>query len=368
MAKNIILGRIKRILHVPKSLIPMTFVGLAGIQIYRTYKVHSDFKVKSDIKVKLPPNLTKIQLSEMEKVELREQGNQHVEHFLSVMLEKMPQENLILLRNNITNLKVVKSNFMMILGSALTAKSAVGVYAPRLNRIFLYSFDRTYKGSTAVYHELMHMASSYYDEELKNIYAGFRQTNIGDSLNEGYTQLLTERYFNNEIKGAKLSSGYQLCRNITGLLEKIVGQEKMENLYFNANLKGLIKELAINDEVNNVIEFIQSFDYVLNNIHYLSKVTLLNFEYKLVPGAIKMAKTKLQISLNYLLKWFIRKKINEEITDKNILMNELNSFYNEIINALDIKNISIDDDIKNELKDRIYIELIELLKKNSTTL
>ncbi len=94
-----------------------------------------------------------------------------------------------------------------------------------------------------IYHELFHMSSSVVKEKKK--YSGFHQTdfktNLGREINEGYTELLTNRYF----PSLNLSSiAYQYEAFVAERLEQIVGREKMQSLYLNANLKGLIDELS----------------------------------------------------------------------------------------------------------------------------
>lgn len=110
-------------------------------------------------------------------------------------------------------------------------------------------------------HELFHLASSYYDITNGIIYSGFRQysyitgISFGRGLNEGYTQRLTNRYFLS-------SNSYRLETHFALMLEIIVGKLEMEEFYFNANLKGLINVLKKYEDEENVIKFIDSFDYL----------------------------------------------------------------------------------------------------------
>ena len=56
-------------------------------------------------------------------------------------------------------------------------------------------------------------------------------------LNEGYTELLAERIFSNESAGGI----YEFYKEVTRLLEQIIGQEKMTSLYFTNDLRGFSK-------------------------------------------------------------------------------------------------------------------------------
>ena len=80
------------------------------------------------------------------------------------------------------------------------------------------------------------MASTIFQDGI--IYSGLSEQNIGIGLNEGYTELLAKRYFDKSN-----NNGYIFETQIAKLLELIIGQEKMESYYFNANLYGLIEEL-----------------------------------------------------------------------------------------------------------------------------
>lgn len=82
---------------------------------------------------------------------------------------------------------------------------------------------------------------------------------IGEGINQGYTSLLTERYFGN---GENISNFHQYEKSVAEKLEIIIGQEKMENLYFTANLYGLIGELAKYEREEEILNFIQKVDFI----------------------------------------------------------------------------------------------------------
>lgn len=121
----------------------------------------------------------------------------------------------------------------------------------------------TDKGS--VYHELFHLLSSTYDSKKKKVYSGFSQGNrrvdIGVALNEGYTELLSSRYFGNENTGV-----YPIEVQMAILIEKIVGESTMEKLYSEANLEGLIDEI---DKYANDRKSILNTLIVLDRAHDL---------------------------------------------------------------------------------------------------
>ena len=84
--------------------------------------------------------------------------------------------------------------------------------------------------------------SSYVDNN--NMFSGFSYSNqnddskdFGDGLNEGYTDLLTKRYFGNvEV----CESDYDFEILIASFIEEIVEKDVMEKLYLTADFQGLM--------------------------------------------------------------------------------------------------------------------------------
>lgn len=137
-------------------------------------------------------------------------------------------------------------------------------------------------------HELNHLSSSYYDGD---DYSGLSQNNFGTGLNEGYTELLTERYF-------KSGESYPAEFKIASNLEMIVGKEKMEQYYYTANLFELIEELKQYDTQENIMKFINYVDIVTSLIDDYIKSRIFS---------IILMKSLKKINL-YLLKWYTIKQ------------------------------------------------------------
>ena len=93
---------------------------------------------------------------------------------------------------------------------------------------------------------------------------------FGDGINEGYTEILTHRYFG---KNHKLPKAYLLEVRIVEALEKIVGETKLMSCYFKANLKGLVDELEQYTSREEVYKFINYTDVLM----YYSRDKNLNF-------------------------------------------------------------------------------------------
>lgn len=121
------------------------------------------------------------------------------------------------------------------------------------------------------FHELLHLSTL---NNKKNI-CGFRYNNTGTALNEGYTELLTKRYF-----GKEKFDSYVFELILVEVLEKIVGKENMEKYYFEMSLPDLIKDLEQYENKENIINFIKTMDVFLeNDISYIEDFSEEQFLY-----------------------------------------------------------------------------------------
>ena len=119
-------------------------------------------------------------------------------------------------------------------------------------------------------HELIHAASSFKSDN--KVIVGFSQyyikplpRPIGIGLNEGYTQLLTDKYLTDkELNIVGKDSGYVYEIAVAELVELIVGRDKMINMYFHGDLEGLIKELSKYQNKTKVKRFILELDTITN--------------------------------------------------------------------------------------------------------
>ena len=132
----------------------------------------------------------------------------------------------------------------------------IGNYYPIYNEMVITKS----KSVNTSKHELFHVASTYVDKN-KNIFSGFSQSVgclyfIGNAIDEGYTELLTKRYFGEE-DGDKFYFFETLAMS---LVEKIVGRTKMERLYFQSNLRELILELCKYSSYEDTLKFISNMD------------------------------------------------------------------------------------------------------------
>lgn len=223
-----------------------------GNSIGTHMRLHKDFKPKDISKVSIPSELKQKYSSVDINQIASDQFKEITLEFASLMIEKFPLTALINFYNNINELKIERKRRILILGEA-------GAYSGKFNKIKIAI-------TSAIFHELFHMASAIYKEESDIYYCGFSQrslkdnsVDIGDGLNEGYTELLAHRYFE---KKHKMSKAYKFEVVIAEKLEKIIEQDKMEILYLNADLPGLIAELKKYISEEEISKFISALDFI----------------------------------------------------------------------------------------------------------
>ena len=120
------------------------------------------------------------------------------------------------------------------------------------------------------FHEFFHLSTSFYSSTLHSFFSGFHfrdnDFDLGVGINEGYTQLLTERYFKNGVEKTYLYEVEQ-----AKLLEKIIGKDIMEEAYFKSSLNRLIFELEKYNTRENVIKYIENIDFIKNYYSYFGE-------------------------------------------------------------------------------------------------
>lgn len=194
----------------------------------------------------------------------------YVKEFKNIVIKNINPSNLTNFYNNINNLTITTANYDLL--KKLFGKNLSATYNTKTNKIKLNSNGQE---NESIFHELFHMSSAVFKNN--SLYAGFKQKifnskfEIGTGINEGYTQLLTERYFSDK-PNTKYSYPYE--KDIALQLEKIIGEDKMQKFYFNANLLGLINELEKFASRQDVFDFIANMDFICkqsNKLLYLPK-------------------------------------------------------------------------------------------------
>lgn len=224
--------------------------------------------------------------------------NEIFENFINVMNNNFEEEDLGNLYDNI----------IWVLFKRYSSFKYAGDYDPVTNIIRTLSED----DFDSIHHELIHMSANPYDET--NDYGGFYYTLdkyiFGYGLDEGYTELLNKRYFNSKTQNA-----YRLQIMICRHLEELVGQKKMEKMYLNANLFGLIKELKQTHDIKEIERFIAAIDFT----HDYDNVELL------ADCEIETLYTQIETIIVFLFKGYCKIMLNNELSE-DILEYQINEY------------------------------------------
>lgn len=302
-------------------------------------EINKDIEIEQIDKVVMPPELIANHTGINYKNIISYEFSEEIAKFARIMTTNFSSDNLVILYNNINDLKIEKiymneflEHIKNIIFKRGTKDFDVAGYNVFSNRIRI---EEEYV-DIDMPHELFHMASSVYDKEKNILYTGFVQTiikdniNIGDGINEGYTEWMVAKYYDESILSDSTSYKY-LC-NVAKNLDEIVGKNQMEKLYLKANLKGLIEELAKYSSYDNVMHFISATDYLYHNLNESRK-----------------SKQEKEIIINELK--FINKFMIESITKSTALMYSDNEISIEDIVPIISKKIKNIHDVKTKKED-----------------
>ena len=112
------------------------------------------------------------------------------------------------------------------------------------------------------YHELLHLLTTKIENE-NVISIGVSSNTFAEAINEGYTEILTTRYFGFLSKNE--DETYNLYKWFAKMIEEILGQNLFEKYYFEVNQDLFIKELAKYSNEKIVIDIISLLDYLFGN-------------------------------------------------------------------------------------------------------
>lgn len=232
---------------------------------------------------------------------------------------------------NILTLGIDKGNIINVIRGLFRNEFLIADYSITSNNINLYTRHNI---ENSIYHELLHMASSIYDKEKEvrksGFFEGTKEYSVGYGLDEGYTEYLNIKYFSSERKCYL----YEII--ISRLVELIVSKNKMQKLYFKADLVGLCSSLAGYSTEKSVKNFIFKSDYILDNGYSIMKTQQVN-------------RYRLDIN-HYLANTYVNMLIvlyNNKIITSSEVYNLYHIFMKELTHLLDIP-LDINKDILYE--------------------
>lgn len=263
--------------------------------------------------------------------------NKELNNFVKTMENNFDKEELSVMSNNIKNLKIKERSLKI--NNITRKEKACAAYLPNNNKIVI---DKDTSLTDSIYHELLHMASTTKNKNCTN--SGFRLDvscyKFGEKLNEGYTDIMANRYFSSPIS-------YEIEVMIVLCIEIIIGREQMEKLYLQSDLEGLIEMLKKYTSEKEICSFISALDNVYKYSNYRD---------------IKLQINKI-ISYLYLLYF---NYFNETCNKNKIPLEKYISSLNSIKKALEGLSFTLNEtfntrDIDNELKEIDVVKAKKLL-------
>ena len=201
-----------------------------------------------------------------------EQENESIKHFLDTMqMQYVPfcYNNFIA---NLSRIEIIPTTLLCKFIRKTDGSIAFVAPDEKNNKLKVWFGENT--TDLSKYHELFHVASTVFDNQTKRFYTGFDHSinnNIfGKGINEGYTELLTGRYFNGG-KPHRSSAGYNANIILSFLIEKIVGSRDMEDMYYQADLNGLIQSLNKYMDMDSIMKIINNSDALVNTEKVIKK-------------------------------------------------------------------------------------------------
>ena len=169
--------------------------------------------------------------------------------FTTKSLENVKVDNL---RNLIINAPYVTINYH----KTDKRSKLAGTYSGHSKKIDIYDTSN----NTTLYYELLHAASTNYIFSNVGFKVVLKESGVlGEGLNEGYTELLNNRFFHGKSKS------YIYLQNLAKLIENFYeNKEEMVEDYFNADLFRLIGELLKSMSLEEAIDIIVDIDQLLN--------------------------------------------------------------------------------------------------------
>lgn len=287
------------------------------------YILMKGFKFDISEIINIPPIANKKKYEVLTLSRFLYEHEEEILNFASIIETRFSKDDLVMFHKNIKTLKM----------KIVDSMKFNGYYDPYEN----YLVIKKERVNKTLPHELFHVTTSRINgvSSICGFHYLSKGISIGMALNEGYTDIMANRYFDSDIS----CSFYSREIKYYDILEDIIGKDKLEKYYMNANLVGIIKELSQYRDEKDVVEFIIKTDDILRNERKSNKKNNIVKKYDITN---KMIETNLFLaSLNF------DKNNNEDLT-KNIntydkysklyIINENNIFKNIYIESLKLYN------------------------------
>lgn len=220
--------------------------------------------IKKGFSIKYPPAEVMSEYDITKYLKFKEYNN-FFTRFENVLKEKLPHCNHSGFYKNVKKLKFSTKSSWLEKRYLRYHPETMAIYSGNKNKLSLFQ-EQIEKARLeddkdgVVNHELLHMSTARKDGN--HYFCGFEQTDrksrcfIGRGLNEGYTEYLNRKYFSTEDDFYYYFEERHLAKGI----ERIIGKEKMEQLYFASDLHSLVMELSKYTTIDKIASLINKID------------------------------------------------------------------------------------------------------------
>lgn len=185
--------------------------------------------------------------------------NDVVDEFEDKFIKKLPKDYKKVFDRNKKDLTIKTMDFF---SKANKTRKVLGDYDINDNKIRLFTAlgDSYTEVNDRLFHELLHVASRKTLAFTGLEYNQLRSYGVfvlGKGLNEGYTELLNQRYFSKNLE----EECYSDLKVLAAGIEKIVGKEVMEEIYFKGTVFDLINHMSLyTDDKEEALNLIFEID------------------------------------------------------------------------------------------------------------
>lgn len=283
-------------------------------------------------------------------------------NYISVISRVIPNESLYILNNNIRSVKLRKQNIPSDEIDIKQGSFHAGGYYCEKNEIIYYDeslYKHFFKNDyikalkQILTHELFHLSSTKIKDN--NVYSGLSYNIVGNALNEGYTELLTNNLFNYN----HILTNYEYEKRVAFLISNFLGSNNMNKIYFTADNEKMIMLLNEYSTYKNTDCFLKELDFINEN----KKNKDINTHNKVISYHVDITNYILDIHTNKLIELLNNNLISKDTAKDNLAFLTAFLFDNsKYISSIKEEDIRL---LKNEIINNIlnnYIDKINNIR------
>lgn len=276
-----------------------------------------------------------------------------ITNYVDNIVKVIPNSYLEILNNNLNTLRIVKKD---VSKEEIINKDTYSFYPAvyYLTENTIIYFDKeiyellgtNYKEilKQIFNHEMLHLSSTIIENN--TVYSGLAVNDLGDYLNEGYTELINDLMLGNNI----VLTNYEYEKRIALMLSNFIGNDKVLKCYFNANTRYFNRTLNKYSDSKDILHILKIIDRI--GINKKNKNLSKDKHDKIINYHLELNNYILKIHTNKLIEMLNNNLISLDTSVDNITT--LSSFM--FSNARFIVSLN-KDDVKL-LREKITIDFL----------